>query len=150
MKELKGNISALSKRLGDLDSAIDRRKQYPRQYCLLLHGLEEESNRNTDQRVIDVSNESMGEPIRYLFKILRKSSDSLEKKWNGKSRPVTVTFILYNTRSLTYKNRKNLKWSRFRVRVGFCFYMFILALLFVFGSKIDLLFFNLCVLGKYL
>ena len=150
MKELKGNISALSKRLGDLDSAIDRRKQYPRQYCLLLHGLEEESNRNTDQRVIDVSNESMGEPIRYLFKILRKSSDSLEKKWNGKSRPVTVTFILYNTRYLTYKNRKNLKWSRFRVRVGFCFYMFILALLFVFGSKIDLLFFNLCVLGKYL
>ena len=150
MKELKGNISALSKRLGDLDSAIDRRKQYPRQYCLLLHGLEEESNRNTDQRVIDVSNESMGEPIRYLFKILRKSSDSLEKKWNGKSRPVIVTFILYNTRYLTYKNRKNLKWSRFRVRVGFCFYMFILALLFVFGSKIDLLFFNLCILGKYL
>ena len=96
MKELKGNISALSKRLGDLDSAIDRKKQYPRQYCLLLHGLEEESNRNTDQRVIDVSNESMGEPIRYLFK-------------NGKSRPVIVTFILYNTRYLTYKNRKNLK-----------------------------------------
>ena len=109
MKELKGNISALSKRLGDLDSAIDRKKQYPRQYCLLLHGLEEESNRNTDQRVIDVSNESMGEPIRYLFKILRKSSDSLEKKRNGKSRPVIVTFILYNTRYLTYKNRKNLK-----------------------------------------
>ena len=73
---MKENIRDLSKRLDDLDSAIDRQKQYCRRYCLLLNGLREESNGNTDQRVTDVSIESMGESI-YLFKILSELIDSL-------------------------------------------------------------------------
>ena len=62
-KKLKENISTLSKRLDDLDYFIDRQEQYSRQNCLLLHGIEEKSNENTDQRVIDVLSESMGETI---------------------------------------------------------------------------------------
>ena len=63
IKELKENISPLSKRSDDLDSVTDRHEQYSPWNCLLLHGIEEESNENTDQRVIDVLNESMGETI---------------------------------------------------------------------------------------
>ena len=63
IKELKENISTLSKRLDDLDSVIDRQEQYSRRNCLLLHGIEEESNENTDQSVTEVLCESMGETI---------------------------------------------------------------------------------------
>ena len=60
-KELKENIGTLSKRLDDLDSVVDRQEQYSCRNYLLLHGIEEESNKNTNQRVIDVLSESMGE-----------------------------------------------------------------------------------------
>ena len=46
-----------------MDSVIDRQEQYSRRNCLLLHGIEEESNENTDQCVIEVLCESMGETI---------------------------------------------------------------------------------------
>ena len=59
IKELKENISALSKRLDNLDSVIVRQEQYSRQNCLLLHGLEEESQENTDQRAIDVLSDNI-------------------------------------------------------------------------------------------
>ena len=63
IKELKENISTLSKRLDNFDSVIDRNEQYSRRNCVLLHGLEEGSNKNTDQRVTDVLSRSMGETI---------------------------------------------------------------------------------------
>ena len=62
-KELKENISTLSKRLDDLDSVVDRQEQYSHQNCLLLHGIEQESSENTNQRVTHVLSESMGETI---------------------------------------------------------------------------------------
>ena len=65
IKELKENISTLGKRLDDLDSVIDRQEQYSLRNCLLLHGIEEEPNENTDQRVIDVLSESIGKTISF-------------------------------------------------------------------------------------
>ena len=49
----------MSKRLDDLDSAIDRQEQHTRRNCLLLHGTEEESKENTVQHVIDLLSESI-------------------------------------------------------------------------------------------
>ena len=63
IKELEENISTQSKRSDDLYSVIDRQEQYSRQNYLLLHGTEEESNKNTDQHVIDVLSKSIGETI---------------------------------------------------------------------------------------
>ena len=63
IKELKANICTLGKRLDDLDSVIDRQEQYSLQNCLLLDGIEEEPNENTNQRVIDVLSESIGKTI---------------------------------------------------------------------------------------
>ena len=47
------NTSTLSKWLDDLDSVIDRKQKYCSRNCLLFHDIEEESSKNTDQRVID-------------------------------------------------------------------------------------------------
>ena len=81
----------LSKRLDDLDSVIDRQEQYSPQNCLLLHGIEQESNENTDQRAIDVLSESMGEAI--SIQGIDRTHILPGKKPNGKSRPVIVNFV---------------------------------------------------------
>ena len=106
-KELKENISTLSKMLDDLDSVIGRHKQYSRRNCLLLHGIEEESNENTNQRVIDVLRQSMGEAI--SIQDIDRTNRLPGKKPNGQSRPVIVKCVRYNTRNLIFKNKKNLK-----------------------------------------
>ena len=72
-----------------------------------MHGTEEESNENTDQRVIDVLNESMCETI--SIQDIDRTHRLPGKKPNGKLRQVIVKFIRYNTRNLIFKNKKNLK-----------------------------------------
>ena len=57
------NIGTLSKGSDELGFVINRQEQYSRRNCLLLHVIEEESNESTDQRVIVVLCESMGETI---------------------------------------------------------------------------------------
>ena len=63
IKEVKESISTLNKRLDDLDSAMDRKKQCSPRNCHLLHSIKEESNENTNQRVIVVLSKSVGETI---------------------------------------------------------------------------------------
>ena len=78
-----------------------------------MHGLEEESNGNTNQRVLDVLSQSMGETI-YIQDI--DQTRRLPRKTPGeKSRPVIVKFLRYNTRDLIYKNKKKLKGSRISI-----------------------------------
>ena len=75
---------------------------------LLLHDIEEESNENTDQRVIEVSCESMGETI--SIEDIERTHRLPGKKPKGKSRPVIVKFVRYNIRNLIFfKKKKNLR-----------------------------------------
>ena len=105
-KELKENISTVSKKLDDLDSVVDRQEQYSRRNCLLLHGIEEESNENTDQRVIEVLCESLGQTI--SIQDIDGTHRLPGKKENGKSRPAILNFVLYNIRNLILETKKNL------------------------------------------
>ena len=68
---------------------------------------EEESNKNTNQHVTDVLSESMGETI--SIQDIDWTHRLLGKKPNGKSRPVIVKFVRYNTRNIIFKNKKSLK-----------------------------------------
>ena len=105
-KELKENISTVSKKLDDLDSVVDRQEQYSRRNCLLLHGIEEESNENTDQRVIEVLCESLGQTI--SIQDIDGTHRLPGKKENGKSRPAILNFVLYNIRNLILETKKKL------------------------------------------
>ena len=67
---------------------------------LILHGIEEESNENTNQRVIDVLSESMAEAI--SIQDIDRTHRLPGKKPNGKSRSVIVKFVRYNTRNLIF------------------------------------------------
>ena len=59
---------------------------------MLLHGIEEESNENTDQHVIDVLSEFMGETI--SIQDIGQTHRLLGKKPNRKSRPVCKVYTL--------------------------------------------------------
>ena len=90
-----------------MDSVIDKKEQYFRQNCLLLHGIEEESKEDTNQHVTDVLNKSIGEII--SVKDIDQTHGLYGKKPNGKSRPAIVMFVRYNTRNLILKRKKSLK-----------------------------------------
>ena len=74
-----------------------------------MHGLEEKSNENTNQRVIaiDVLSESMGKTI--SIQGIDRTDGLPGKKANKKSRAVIGKFVRYNTRDLIYKTKKILK-----------------------------------------
>ena len=72
-----------------------------------MDDIEEESNENTDQRVIEVLCESMGETI--SIQDIDRTNRLPGKKPNGKSRLVIIKFVRYITRNLIFKNKKNLR-----------------------------------------
>ena len=58
-----------------MDTIIDRKEQYTRRNRLLIHDLGEKNNENTDQRILDLLHESVGQTN--LFKILTEAVDCL-------------------------------------------------------------------------
>ena len=55
--ELKSAINSLNVRLDKGDRALDHQEQYFRRNCLLIHGIDEENQENTDEVVINVLKE---------------------------------------------------------------------------------------------
>ena len=84
-------------RTDDLDPAVDKQKQYSCWNCLLLHP-------STYNWCIKWIYGSENVCSRY-----RRTHNFFGKKANGKSRPVYVEFVRYNTRELIYENKKSLK-----------------------------------------
>ena len=52
VKHLKEEISKMSNEMKDLKKEVDRQEQYSRRNCLLVHGVKEEQNEDTDKVVI--------------------------------------------------------------------------------------------------
>ena len=75
-------------------------KEY--QCCLLIHGLPKSKNDNADELLFDTVKEKMGEEIE------KDEIDRLHRlgapKNNGKSRPIIIKFVRYNTRCRILKN----------------------------------------------
>ena len=55
--ELKSTINSLNVRLDKGDRALDHQEQYFRRNYLLIHGIDEENQENTDEVVINVLKE---------------------------------------------------------------------------------------------
>ena len=71
---------------------------------VLLHDLEEETNKIANQNLVDLLSKSIDETISNQDVI--KPIDFLEKKSNGKSRPVIVNFVNCKTGDLILKVNK--------------------------------------------
>lgn len=64
MKEMQKEIKDMFAIIHSLKVILDKQKQYYKRNCLLIHGLPEERNENTDQIVIQALKEKMKEEIR--------------------------------------------------------------------------------------
>ena len=52
--ELKEDLTSLKEKFFQVDKTLDRQEQYSRRNCLLVHGVEEKNNEDTDQEIISI------------------------------------------------------------------------------------------------
>ena len=106
IEELKKENANLKEHLKDVEQNVDRQEQYSRRNCLLIHGIKEERNENTDDIVVKFIQDDLQEEIN--FEDLDRTH-RIGKVNNGKSRPIIVKFARYIVRKKIFHNKRKLK-----------------------------------------
>ena len=106
IEELKTENANLKEHLKDVEQNVDRQEQYSRRNCLLIHGIKEERNENTDDIVVKFIQDDLQEEIN--FEDLDRTH-RIGKVNNEKSRPIIVKFARYNVRKKIFHNKRKLK-----------------------------------------
>ena len=97
----------MDKKIDDLNRVIDRQEQYSRRNCILVHGVKESENEDTDIVVMETLNELLREK---LTDVEIDRNHRIGKLKKGKqSRPIIIKFVRYNIRNRAFKNTKKLK-----------------------------------------
>ena len=97
----------IQKKIGLLEDEIDSLQQYSRRTCLLVHGVKETKDENTDNVVMDV--------IESKLNVELSQNDigrthRLGRKTNGeKPRPLIVRFATYRPRKKVFDSKRKLK-----------------------------------------
>ena len=90
---------------------MDRQEQHSRRNCLLIHGIDEENQENTDEVVINALKQEMDEEITHLD-IDRSHCLGNQKLEKSKLQPIIIKFSRYNVRAKTFKSKRKLKEKR--------------------------------------
>ena len=107
INELEENSRKMDKKMNDLNRVIDRQEQYSHRNCILLHGVKESENEDTDTVVTETLNELL---LEKLTDIDIDRSHRIGRLKKGKqSRPIIIKFARYNIRNRVFKNKKKLK-----------------------------------------
>ena len=108
-----------NKRLHDainkLEMRVDDQEQRSRNMCLLIHGVQESDDENTDELALAIINNDIGLNNTNINEIQR--SHRLGPKKNQRNlrsnktsnRPIIVRFTNYSTRRMVFKAKRNLK-----------------------------------------
>ena len=111
---LESHVKKLTEKLDKVDYILDKHEQYSRRNCLLIHGIPEEKDESTDEKVMNVLNNDMN--INDITKDdIDRSHRIGKKKGNGKPRAVIVKFCGYNKRNKVFKNKKVLKGKSYSI-----------------------------------
>ena len=105
-KELEETIDNLIEKNKSLTSDVDELEQYSHRNCLLLHGVQQNENKNTD----DIALKTMSEELDIEIKendLDRTHRISNRNRKDGKPRATIVKFTCYATRNKIYSNTKN-------------------------------------------
>lgn len=89
------------------DQKNDQLEQYGRRNCLLLHGVPEKKNEDTDEVFIDTVNEHLG--LKIGFRDIGRSHRLGAPREDGSARPIIAKFPRYNVRASVYGKKKMLK-----------------------------------------
>ena len=103
---LQNDVSFLKERIDLLEKKSDDSEQYSRRNCLLVHGVEEQEQENTENIVLNVIKEL---DIELSVKDLNRSHRIGKSSSKSKRRPIIVKFISYNDRREIFNNKKRLK-----------------------------------------
>ena len=104
-------IENLVEKLKSLSSDIDDLEQYSRRNCLILHGVNESNDENTDEILIKTFSEELGVEIKE-DDLGRSHKVGNPKRKNNKPRPIVVKFARYAVRREIFMNKRKLKGKR--------------------------------------
>ena len=91
LKKLNEKVSTLAERSKVLEESIDQQGQYSRRNCLLIHGVEENSNEDTGKLVLNIINNNL--EIEVAIDRTHRLGDPKKKK--KKVWPIIVKFVWY-------------------------------------------------------
>ena len=107
-EELNGTVSKVNERIEELENKIDCQEQYSRRNCILINGIAENKEENTDQQAIDFINENLDIKIDEID-IDRFHRIGRYNKTRKKTRPIIVKFVRYNVRGGMFREKQKLK-----------------------------------------
>ena len=106
--QLEERVKELEKEKKDIYGNIDEMEQYSRRNCLLLHGVRENSNENTDDIAVKTISENLDIDIQ-KEDLDRTHRVGKGNRADGKARPIIIKFARYNVRRNVYSNKRKLK-----------------------------------------
>ena len=107
-EELNGTVSKTNEKIEELKNKIDGQEQYSRRNCILIHGIAEKKEENTDQQARYFINENLDIKIDEID-IDRSHRIGRYDKTKKKARPIIVKFARYNVRGRVFRERQKLK-----------------------------------------
>lgn len=112
INHLEKTVSEMSGKIEKLEKSIDAQEQYSRRNCLLIHGISESDNENTDDIVMKTVQENM--EITVSINDIDRTH-RIGEKVAGKTRPIIVKLTRYNMRSKIFVNKKRLKGKKISI-----------------------------------
>ena len=102
---LQNELKNANIKVEDLEKKMERQEQYSRRNCILIHGLKEEKNESTDDRVLKLFREELNEDV-LLVDLDRTHRIGKKRDSCSKLRPVIVKLARYNIREKVFKSKK--------------------------------------------
>ena len=103
------NRKSLEKRIAVLETDLEDLRQYSRRTNLLIHGVDEEANECTDDKVLDIIQTKLNVPLT-INDVSR--THRLGKPADGKKRPIIIRFVSHRQKKMVYDAKKKLKGTR--------------------------------------
>ena len=114
INNLTENVSRLTQKVDDLSEAVEKQEQYSRRNCLLLHGIPEKKQENTDELCIKAINEHLDLDINDRD-IDRTHRIGNPRNTDEKPRPIIIKLVRYNDRKKIFDSKKKLKGKKIAI-----------------------------------
>ena len=120
VRELESENEKLKVELSNIKHVADCNEQKSRNINLLIHGVEETEDEDTDQLCLDVIKNSVGiditlTDIERTHRIGVKKKQTVTRNTKAKHRPIIVRFASMRTRMNVFRNKKGLKGKPFSI-----------------------------------
>ena len=120
-QNLQNENKKLNDTLNTLELSIDDQEQRNRNYCLLLHGIEEQDGENTDDIVVNIINSELHLNEFSINNILRshrlgpRPTARSTRNNPTKTRPIIFRLSDFRVRKSVFSNKKQLKGKGFSI-----------------------------------